>query len=127
MSQSIYFCVDLENRVVKTEDGDTFMAEQFKKIVERAAEREKFLDMTLSTQRFVRCGCDWDKYEIECAELDLPTFDRIKRDNPHFTGTIERGGVFRTDGGHICFDATDGNGVRASYQYIDEYWSLVAS
>jgi len=65
-----YFAVNLDSRIIENEEGDSFTAGQFKKVIERNAEKGKFFDMTLATQRFIRCGYDFDKIEAEYAEMD---------------------------------------------------------
>jgi len=49
-----YFAVDIDKGIVVNEEGDEFTIDQFKKIIERNAEKNVFFDMTLMTQRFVR-------------------------------------------------------------------------
>ena len=65
-----YFAIDLEKRVIKSDDGDEYTAKQFATIVNRAAEKDKFFDMTMMTSRFLRFGCDWDRLDEYYNELD---------------------------------------------------------
>ena len=59
----MYFATDLDNRQIKSEDGEIFTAGQLKTIVDHTAAKNEFLDMTLMTQRFISLDYDWDKLE----------------------------------------------------------------
>ncbi len=63
-----YFAINLDNRTIQSESGDTFTVEQFKTIIERAAEQNKFFDMTMMTARFIRYNYDWNKLETHYGE-----------------------------------------------------------
>ena len=58
-----YFAIDEDRRIVVSEEGDEFTAEQFERIVQRSAAKDVFYDMTLATQRFILLGYDWDKLD----------------------------------------------------------------
>ena len=58
-----YFAADLDKRIIVNEQGDKFSAEQFKKIIQRNAAKNKFFDMTMMTQRFIILDYNFDKLE----------------------------------------------------------------
>jgi hypothetical protein len=49
----MYFAIDDKKKRIVNDFGDEFTAEQFKKIIQRNAAKNKFFDMTLMTQRFI--------------------------------------------------------------------------
>jgi len=55
-----YFAVDTDHGLIQDERGDTYSIDQFRKVVERGAEKGIFYDMTQMTARFVRMGYDLD-------------------------------------------------------------------
>ena len=56
-----YFVVDLDKEIIVNEEGDEFTADEFKKVIERNAEKNKFFDMTLMTQRFIRMNYNFEE------------------------------------------------------------------
>ena len=54
----MYFCIDEEQNAIISDDGVSFSVDDFKRILDEATEP---IDMTLSCQRLVRFGFDWDR------------------------------------------------------------------
>ena len=57
----MYFAIDEKTREFVDQNGVRFTTEQFQSILERYAKQRKSVDMTLSCQRLVNYGFDWDR------------------------------------------------------------------
>ena len=68
--KNMYFAIDEDQKLIVNEDGDEFTFEQFKTILQNAAEKKTCVDMTLMTQRLISFDFDWVKlnnfYNLDC-------------------------------------------------------------